>query len=108
MHVLAAELEENLELADAVRTVEGQIAENKANQGLILDVNPFWRIREQFDAAGLNPHPLRGDSGAWLINGSSEWVGMVVAASGQFGFALSSDTILQQAHMQFAVSLALA
>ena len=52
--------------------------------------------------------PQPGDSGAWIIRNNTEWVGMVVASSELFGFALSASDIVRRCDSGFLTSLALA
>lgn len=54
------------------------------------------------------PPPRRGDSGAWIFHQDTAWGGMVVAASGKFGYALPATTTLADANQRFGLSLALA
>lgn len=56
----------------------------------------------------MTPVPKPGDSGAWLIRGLDEWVGMVVAANSMFGFALSSTNLINAADREFGTKLDLA
>ncbi|TNF21256.1 MAG: hypothetical protein EP318_07910 [Rhodobacteraceae bacterium] len=55
MHLLHEEIERNENLSGAISELTERTSENPAKQGLILDINPIWRIAQRLDDAGLDP-----------------------------------------------------
>ena len=58
MHRLQQELYENDELLGVVQGLSERVAGNEGKMGLLLDLNPMWRLTARFAAAGL-------DSAGW-------------------------------------------
>jgi hypothetical protein len=56
----------------------------------------------------MTPPPAGGDSGAWLLRNTNEWVGMVVAGNALHGYALAGTDILAQGDSSFSTRLQLA
>ncbi len=45
------------------------------------------------NGASQGPPAVSGDSGAWLLNSASEWVGMLVAADTHAGYAIYAENV---------------
>jgi hypothetical protein len=58
MHILHEEIERNEYLAGAISELTERTSRNGAKQGLIIDINPIWRLAQRLDAAGLDPEFL--------------------------------------------------
>jgi len=59
-----------------------------------------------FAVAGTSP-PKGGDSGAWLLDSSDEWAGMVVASDHLHGYAIAADDMIANSNSEFGVDLSL-
>ena len=55
MHRLQQELDENENLLGVVQDLSERVVENGGKMGLLLDLNPMWRLSVRFVVAGLNP-----------------------------------------------------
>ena len=66
MHRLQRELDEREELQSVILGLSERVRDNGGKMGLLLDLNPFWRLAARLAAAGLEPdvnwfpwpHPL--------------------------------------------------
>ena len=55
MHRLQREIDENKEVRDVVLGLSRRVAENNGKMGILLDLNPIWRLAARLAAAGLEP-----------------------------------------------------
>ena len=54
MHRLQREMDTNLGLAEVILQLSNRVAENDGSMGLLLDLNPVWRLAARMRAAGLS------------------------------------------------------
>ena len=55
MHVLQREMDRNEGLQEVVLGLSRRVVENGGKMGILLDLNPFWRLSARLAAAGLEP-----------------------------------------------------
>ena len=90
-HRLQLELDERGELRKVIMELSERVADNRGKVGLLLDLNPFWRLDARLAAAGLEPHhewyPWRNPLGWSMVTG--ELVGLESAAQLDFEYRSS-------------------
>lgn len=56
VHRLQRELDESEELRKVIMELSERVAHNGGKMGIVLDLNPFWRLAARLAAVGLEPH----------------------------------------------------